>query len=140
MPHLIMTQEEASNFTRQTGRTFTRKRTVVQSRPPAPGEKVTLNGQTVEVDPLTHVIVSDGKSTWCVKKDVFSETYSPTEDGDGWVKTGEVRAAQVLSSGFLQTLEGDIPLRAGDVVVTNPGGDSYSMSEARFQELYELKA
>ena len=82
---------------------------------------------------------------WMLRKDgetytcddaVFRSTYRPL-GADGWyAKHATVQADIAVGAGTIGTLEGESRFDVGDYVVTNPGGDTYVVTAAKFAKLY----
>ena len=84
-------------------------------------------------------LLSKNGETYTCEEKVFEETYRPLGQGrEGWYYKYVVIEAEVATSeGKVKTLEGHSDYQAGDYLVTNPGGDQYVITAAKFPTLYE---
>ena len=83
-------------------------------------------------------LLSKGGDTYTCDKQVFAETYRPLPGREGWFfKVAEVDAVRVEADGAVETIEGASEYKAGDYIVTNPGGDQYPVSADKFDALYQ---
>jgi hypothetical protein len=83
------------------------------------------------------LLCKNGETYTCEGK-VFDTTYVPLEGRDGWYYKYVAIEAEVASSdGKVKTLEGYSDYKAGDYLVTNPGGDQYVIEAAKFTVLYD---
>jgi uncharacterized cupin superfamily protein len=82
--------------------------------------------------------VSDGQRTWTVKDDVFRRTYERA--GEGFRRRGTVLARPGSSGEIVQTLEGQVVVRAGDWVVRGEHGDEWAVPADHFAAAYKEAA
>ena len=84
-------------------------------------------------------IVSNDGDTYTVDRDSFERTYKKLSPGL-YRKTTPVWAEVAEHAGNVQTKEGLTSYKAGDYLVSNDqeGKDSYAISKASFEAMYEL--
>lgn len=82
------------------------------------------------------LIYNDGEFYTC-DREVFESTYEATEGQDRYVKTALIEAEEATEDGKVTTLEGESAYKAGDFIVTNPGGDQYCIGREKFLSMYE---
>lgn len=91
-------------------------------------------------------LISKGGEQYTCDEAVFAETYRPYYASEffhqpepGWFyKQALIEAEKATEDGTVQTLEGTSAYKAGDFIVTNPGGDRYCIPKNKFHNLYEL--
>ncbi|MEO5733055.1 MAG: hypothetical protein ABIN96_12090 [Rubrivivax sp.] len=83
-------------------------------------------------------LVDNQGDVYTVDADSFAATYSQQSPGR-WLKTAPVWAEQATAAGQVATKEGHTQHQAGDWLVSNreDGSDSYAVSAAKFNTLYE---
>lgn len=82
------------------------------------------------------LINRNGEEVYTCEADVFAETYEKVSPGV-YRKTAAVEADECLADCKIDTLEGQSDCKAGDFVVTNPGGDRYPVERGIFLDIYE---
>jgi hypothetical protein len=81
------------------------------------------------------LIDNNGEVYTCEAK-VFASTYEMVSKGQ-YRKTATVEAEQTTEDGTVETLEGKSGYKAGDYIVTNPGGDRYPVEKVKFEAMYQ---
>jgi hypothetical protein len=81
-------------------------------------------------------LVNNNGESYTVDAEVFANDYQETSVGQ-YMKTGKITAYQATVAGSVPTKEGKSHYAAGDYVI-NPGGNSYCIGPAKFEEMYEL--
>lgn len=81
------------------------------------------------------LIDNNGEAYTCEQK-VFASTYEQVSPGV-YRKTATIEAEQATEDGAIDTLEGSSKYKAGDFLVTNPGGDRYPIEHDKFVAMYE---
>jgi hypothetical protein len=83
-------------------------------------------------------IVDNDGDVYSVDAEVFARTYRRTGHGS-YVKTTPVWAEKADRAGSVTTKEGSTAYQPGDYIVSNDadGSDSYAMTAATFESLYE---
>lgn len=84
-------------------------------------------------------IVDNGGDVYTVDNEVFARTYRHLDAGK-YVKSTPVWAEIASEAGAMPTKEGESHYKAGDYLVYNneDGTDSYCISAAKFESMYEL--
>lgn len=84
-------------------------------------------------------LVDNMGDVYTVSADSFERTYQQVSPGR-WKKSAPVWAEQTNEAGSVATQEGRTHYQAGDWLVSNDeaGTDSYAISAAKFDQLYEL--
>lgn len=84
-------------------------------------------------------LVNNNGDVYTVDRDTFSRTYKSTGPGT-YVKRTSVWADVAAEAGAVRTKEGATHYEAGDYIVSNEehGADSYAVSKADFERMYEL--
>jgi len=81
------------------------------------------------------IIDNEGECYTC-DGEVFANTYAKAEREGFFFKTATVSAVEAEADGKVKTLEGYSKYSAGDFIVTNPDGDQYPISRAKFLRVY----
>jgi hypothetical protein len=83
-------------------------------------------------------IVNNNGETYTVDRESFARTYR-SEGAGKYVKTTPVWAEVAPAAGSVRTKEGATHYEAGDYLVSNEeqGSDSYAVSKAEFERMYE---
>ena len=83
-------------------------------------------------------IVNNNGDTYTVDKESFARTYKSNGPGT-YVKSAPVWAEAASTAGNVRTKEGATHYEAGDYIVSNEetGADSYAVSKAEFERMYE---
>lgn len=83
-------------------------------------------------------IVNNNGDTYTVDAESFARTYRLTGPGT-YVKSAPVWAEAASAAGSVRTKEGSTRYEAGDYLVSNEesGSDSYAVSKAEFERMYE---
>jgi len=80
-------------------------------------------------------LVSNGTEEWAVEDAIFTDTYSPLEDGT-FRKTAGVRAIQMTENFEVPTLEGAATGQAGDWLVVGDNDDVWPVTDDVFMKRY----
>jgi hypothetical protein len=83
-------------------------------------------------------LLDNAGDVYTVDAQSFARTYREVGPGR-WVKTTPIWAEQAAQAGSVPTKEGRTDYQAGDWLVSNnaDGSDSYAISAAKFEQLYE---
>ena len=84
-------------------------------------------------------LVDNDGDCYTISADSFSKTYEKVAPGQ-FVKVALIWAHKVSESGRVKTREGYTEYEPGDYIVSNDqeGSDSYAVSKAKFEAMYEL--
>jgi hypothetical protein len=78
--------------------------------------------------------VSDGDRTWTVGTAEFERSYERVNCG--FRRRGTVMARKGRAGEVVSTLEGDVEVRPGDMIVRGEGGETWPVPPARFAAAY----
>ena len=83
-------------------------------------------------------LLDNAGDVYTVDAQSFAQTYREVGPGR-WVKATPIWAEQAAQAGSVPTKEGRTDYQAGDWLVSNnpDGSDSYAISAAKFEQLYE---
>ena len=87
-------------------------------------------------------LVDNDGDVYTVAAESFAQTYSPVDavgKPGAFVKHTPIWAVEAAEAGTVATKEGVTHYAAGDFIVSNQpdGEDSYAITRARFEDLYE---
>ena len=95
----------------------------------------TANGAPMEGKAGDWKVTGSDGSVWTVKPDIFAKTYGEVSPGV-YAKTATTNAQLITRDMTVHTLEGDVPAKAGDYLVTGPNGEQYPVTAAKFKSMY----
>ena len=84
-------------------------------------------------------LVNNNGDVYTVDRDTFARTYAESSGPGKYVKRTPVWAEVASEAGAVPTKEGSTHYKAGDYIVSNEeqGSDSYAVSKADFERMYE---
>jgi len=103
-------------------------------------DKFKGDGTMVTSDQGDMRVDEGGGNFYVVDKETFHLTYEPVPGSEGQYVKRPVRARMLTEDQSVMTNSGLKNAQAGDILVTGVKGESYVMTKAKFDELYDRAA